>query len=97
MTDPGPTIAVEGPRASVHTLVFAVRDKLPMFVIYDHPSDFPDHYVARLWLTLPEEKATYFTIRCTDLERIRDELRAAGMVCMGRTEGDDPQIIEVWI
>ena len=23
--------------------------ELSMWVVYDHPSDFPDRYVARLW------------------------------------------------
>ena len=73
------------------------RDFLPMFTIYDHPTDWPDFYVARLWWTLPEAKATDFTIMDRDLERIQTTIDALGMVRLDRSPEDDPKILETWI
>ena len=29
-------------------------DALPMWVVYDHPSDYPETYIARQWLVGPD-------------------------------------------
>jgi hypothetical protein len=73
------------------------RAALPMWVIYDHPADYPDAYVARKWLTLPKQRPTNELLVATDLEVIRTELEARGLVCLARQDGDTPIIIETWI
>lgn len=73
------------------------RDRLPMFAIYDHPRDFPDHFVARLWWSIPEAKPTNFTVRSDDLDTIRDMMQGLGLVKLMRSPGDDATIMEVWL
>lgn len=67
---------------------------LPVWVVYDHPSDCPDYYVARLW---QGETATGVAIIDRDLERLRDTLEEMGLVHLDRMEGDDPVILETWL
>lgn len=67
---------------------------LPMWVIYDHPTDFPDHFVARRWDGLTP---TDDTIKSDQLGTIRFAMRTLGLVCLARQEGDDAKIIEVWL
>lgn len=78
-------------------LLWEHRDRLPMFTVYDRPSDQPDVYVARLWLTLPKAEATNLILRHPELEAIRDELRGLGLTQLMRQAGDDPKIVETWI
>ena len=67
---------------------------LPMWVIYDHPSDWPDWYVAREWIG--EQPGSCVTLE-RDLERLRDRMRRMGLVCLARFEQDDPKILETWV
>ena len=73
-------------------------DVLSIWTVYDHPSDHPDIFVARRWIVGEGgHRPTMETIGSTDLERLRDELEARGLVCLPREPGDDPKIIENWI
>lgn len=67
---------------------------LPIWVVYDHPNDFPNIYVARLWVGL---RATEEFIVSPDLEGLRDVLIGRGLVKLDRMEGDDPAILETWL
>lgn len=67
---------------------------IPLIAIYDHPRDYPDHIVARLWDTdIP-----------TNLVMVRktiEEMHAAikeleDVVYMPRQREDDPVIIGVY-
>lgn len=67
--------------------------RMPMIAIYKKPKDYPTKYVARVWnLNQPTRLValgdTYAEIRAVIPE---------GMCCIGRTEKDDPVIVEVWI
>jgi hypothetical protein len=68
--------------------------RLPIWVVYDHPADFPSNFVARMHL---DEKPTGNLMISPDLESIRDQLRRHGLVCMARHPDDDPKIVECWI
>lgn len=70
---------------------------LPMWVIYERPSDYPEGFVARLWETLPEAAPTSCVATAPELEPIRTELQAAGFVKGERSSEDEPQIVEIWI
>jgi hypothetical protein len=87
------TLDIPGTRAHL----YALRDQLPMFVMYDHPSDHPDFYVARLHLTFPEPQPTGLAILDRDLERLQETMEALGLVKLMRQPGDDPVILETWI
>lgn len=67
---------------------------LPVWVIYDHPSDYPDCYVARLWIN---DQPTANTIASTDLEKLRDAMEEMGLSKLLPLEGDQPHIIETWL
>jgi len=67
---------------------------LPIWVIYDHPVDWPDWYVAREWVG---EKPGDTVILERDLERLRDQLRQRGLVMLMRMLEDDPAILETWL
>ena len=67
---------------------------LPIWVVYDHPKDFPNNYVARLWIG---EKLTGDMMIAPDIDMLRDELERRGLVKLMPQEGDDPVILETWL
>lgn len=67
-----------------------------MFVVYDHPADFPSHWVVRHW-TVDAGGPVARKARLFDtLEGARDELRGAGLYVMPHEESDEPQVVETW-
>ena len=80
-----------------------MMDELSMWVVYDHPKDFPDHYVARQWLVRMGERAaqieaTASVVQSDDLELLREVMLVdMGKVNIGRYDDDDPKIIECWV
>jgi len=73
-----------------------LREHHPFFTVYDHPQDFPDHFIARMWLSLPEVTAVRFVLRSATLDPLRETLEAFGLVHLDRFAADDPVILEVW-
>ena len=67
---------------------------LSIWTVYDHPSDFPNNYVARRF---DGETPTGDIMVCPELEQIREQLRSLGLVQIARMDGDDPKILETWI
>ena len=68
--------------------------KLPLFVIYDHPSDHPQRFVARLWdLNRPTEVHE----TAETLEELHAKLPLDGMVWVDRYVHDDPTIVGTWV
>jgi hypothetical protein len=67
---------------------------LSMWTIYDHPTDYPDHFVARRFEL---DKPTSQILLCETLEPIRDALAGAGLICFMRDPSDDPKIVETWM
>jgi hypothetical protein len=73
------------------------RGYLPIWTVYNRPSDYPNGYIARLHLTGDGAMgATDLTIKA-DLSDIRRVLRLAGLTKMAREPEDMPQIIESWL
>lgn len=72
------------------------RASLPMFTIYDHPTDYPNAYVARLWLTLPEPRPTQITLHHPDLAALQQAMTELGLSKLDRMPLDDPKILETW-
>jgi hypothetical protein len=67
---------------------------LEIWTVYDHPKDFPDVYIARLFIgETPTEK----TMAHPNLEALRRQLRNKGFVRIIRAETDDPVILETWL
>jgi hypothetical protein len=72
--------------------------ELPMWVVYDHPSDYPEHYVARQHIVgIDGEEPTDRMMASFTLDSIRTELADLGLICVTRSEGDDPVIVETWL
>lgn len=67
---------------------------LPVWVVYDHPRDWPDYYVARCWMG---EQPTGDMILSMDLDMLRSSLESRGLVHLDRMDGDDPAILETWL
>lgn len=67
----------------------------PIWVIYDHPRDYPDHYVVRVaWGSMLEPVAQL----ATDLEAARRiAIDGGASFCLARDPQDDPVIAECWI
>jgi hypothetical protein len=66
---------------------------LNIWAIYDHPKDFPDSYVARVF---EYDKPTTTIIKGT-LPRLRKSFRLCGLTCLTRSKDDDPVIVETWL
>lgn len=67
----------------------------PMWVIYDHPRDFPHCFVVRCWYgahPLPESHTADTLIRAREIA-----VALGGSVPLQRFANDQPQIVEVWV
>ena len=66
-----------------------------LYVVYDHPLDFPEWYVCRIWIgSLPSHDVL---MKSKTLEAIQIELTSRGLYNLGRHAQDDQRIAEVWI
>jgi hypothetical protein len=82
--------------------------KLVMWTIYERPRDMPGiRFVARKWLVGPEQtvevgvlspaQATNEFIPSDALELLREVMLRKGLLCLPRSAGDDPVIVETWL
>jgi hypothetical protein len=81
-------------------MMTVTADKLTMWTVYKHPSDYPDKYVARQFIVVGGvgPKATHSIMVAEDLEALRDVLAfEMHLVCLMRNEEDDPVIVETWL
>jgi hypothetical protein len=69
------------------------RNGLFIWTIYDHPSDFPDKFVARCF---HYDKPTEAFLLADTLDEIR-RLIPQGLYRLDRQPNDDPVIVETWI
>ncbi len=70
---------------------------LPMYAIYHNPSDFPGKFVVRRFLISDVALADRNPWIVTEtLEKARRTIPQYGLVCLGRSTGDDPVIVETW-
>lgn len=83
--------------ASLTALLQGAREHFPMIIVYDHPRDYPDHYVGRLWLSLPDPKPVNFVVRSRNIEDLREVMESAGLMKLMPQAGDDPIILETWL
>ncbi|MDR3554756.1 MAG: hypothetical protein P4L55_08370 [Syntrophobacteraceae bacterium] len=71
---------------------------LPLWVVYDHPADHPDHYIARKFLIT--NFAVEPTTRCAQSRRLQvlqTALQRKGLTRLARDISDDPVILETWL
>ena len=72
---------------------------MTVWVIYDHPKDFPNTYVVRPQFVMKDNSIMPCKAAWTndDLDSLRDALADSGLTCLARMPGDDPKIVETWI
>jgi hypothetical protein len=72
---------------------------MTVWVVYDHPTDYPDAYVARPQFVMADHSvmACKLAFINDNLDVIRDALVEAGLHCLSRMPGDDPKIMETWL
>lgn len=71
---------------------------LKLFTIYDHPKDYPDHFVVRGFtiaggVPIPDKEPLLFKY----LEVARQLMLGAGKHRLPPNPEDDPVIVESWI
>jgi hypothetical protein len=70
---------------------------LHMWTVYDHPSDYPDGYIARLFIIDSRNpRATSVSVTAPTLEEVR-KLLPPGLYRLHRSPEDEPQIVETWL
>jgi len=72
---------------------------LRIWTVYDHPLDYPDKYVARLFETDANgSRPTESIIIADDLDMLRNTLCfEMHLTCLTRNPEDDAKIVEVWL
>ncbi|WP_196237278.1 hypothetical protein [Bradyrhizobium elkanii] len=78
----------------------AQRGMLSTWTVFDHPRDFPAAFVARRFESgkgTPEPVPTDDIIVAHELEPLHECLARSGLTPLARMEGDQPQIVEVWL
>jgi hypothetical protein len=75
----------------------AVADPLTMLTIYDRPPEHPRHVVLVSWEVGANGITQLGSALCDTVDEARAVPRAAGMVCVGRTQFDDPALVESWV
>lgn len=71
---------------------------LPMWTIYDHPLDYPDHFVARMYLIRRGQVLPTNLVKIAkDVDGLRGSLEAGGLTPLARQPDDDPAIVETWV
>jgi hypothetical protein len=73
---------------------------LTLWVVYDHPPDFPDHVVVRRQFVTQHSTTPITSANIGGVYDTLNDARAdipLGHVCIGRFPDDDPVIVETWI
>ncbi|MBW2672372.1 MAG: hypothetical protein JRD89_03000 [Deltaproteobacteria bacterium] len=74
------------------------EDSLSVFAIYEHPLDYPRHFVVRRWLTQGDGKLYADVVpRLAESLNEARELIPSERVCVGRDPTDDPTLCETWL
>jgi hypothetical protein len=76
------------------------------WTIYDHPSDYPNGFIARKWIYAPgmapddngeaQPTPTAEVLTASSLAELR-ALLPLGLICFPRKADDDPAIVESWL
>jgi len=78
-----------------------VNEWLSMWVVYERPTDFPDHFVVRRFAIAanevvagagPDDMMLFDT-----LDAARKRMSEMQLSCLRRHPSDEPQIVEMWL
>ena len=74
---------------------------LTIYVIYDHPTDYPEHWVVRHHTIIPgEARPCVIAVGPPTLHNTVDDARASlppGLYNLPLFPNEDPKIFETWI
>lgn len=71
---------------------------MEQWVVYDHPKDWPQYFVARKWIIRRDGYApTDEVMMHPDLDTLRGFLVDQGLVMLTRSPEDEPVVLEVWL
>lgn len=70
---------------------------LVIFTIYDHPKDCPDKFVVRKQSIAKGQIISHPVTGYADNLEAARKLIPQGLFCIGRTPGDEKQIVESWL
>ena len=74
------------------------RGVLSMWTVYERPRDYACGFVARRFeITGKGPMPTQMTLKCLELEPIREKLARAGLIRLARNPEDERQIVETWL
>jgi hypothetical protein len=74
-----------------------VSDDLPMWTVFERPDDYPDGFIARLFLVRHSVvRATTTVVFGDTLDDVRAQL-PPDLYNLGRQAGDKPSVVETWI
>ncbi len=76
-----------------------MSDLLVVWVVTNHPSDYPQHIVVRHQSVAVDGQIIPATVGCLfrTLSEARADLAGAGLTRLDRYPDDDPVIVEVWL
>lgn len=76
-----------------------MSEEMFFYTVYDHPKDYPDHFVVRRFLITPGKAIPQpdIYLQKDNLDELRHELFNLGLFPIGRDKSDDPVIVETWI
>lgn len=75
-----------------------ISDPLHMWTIFDHPADYPDHFVVRRYEVDSAGSRPTDDIRLYhELSFARAALESGGLTCIPRHPADDPCVVETWL
>jgi hypothetical protein len=78
-------------------LHWRLQCRLPMWVVFGPSTiEYPDQWVARMHVALPEPKVTRFVMTHDSLDELRSIL-PPGLICLPRYRDDPPHLVEVWL
>lgn len=74
----------------------AVTGELCLWTIYEKPRDWPDKFVARMFVG---DKPTATALHGETLDEVRGLILRLypGLYCIPRNPRDDPAIVETWL
>lgn len=67
---------------------------IPIITVYDHPADYPDKFVARVW---DVNRPTNLAVIADTYEELLQAIPTGQMTRMEPSQKDDPVIRETWI
>lgn len=74
-----------------------MRQELTGWTIYDHPRDYPHHFVARRWIAVEGSVVPTDDMFVADTLREVRRLLPPGLICFPRMPSDDIKIVECWM